>query len=388
MLAAWAFCALAVLTKGLIGVLLPMLAVATYVAAARDLALLRRLHPVAGLAIVLAITAPWFILAELRNPGFADFFFVQEHWQRYTQPGHRRPGPWWYFIPVSVLYLMPWLPAIVAVQAQAWRRPARVSVAAKGFDDVLFAWCWTGAIFVFFSLSSSKLVAYILPVMGAVALAVAVPLARRWDATMAITAWTLIGGGLLVAVAAFPAARWIKPPPLQEIYAANAGWVVAGGCILALAGLLALRCLRLRRRMMALAVLVLGGLLGCQIGAAVAHRVDGHFSAEEFIERLTEEKRPFRPELPFYSVDVFDHAVPFYLGRKVTLVREKGELAWGIAAAPANFIEDLAEFERRWRDGGDAFAFMSTATFEALRGSGLPMRVLVDDGRRVIVARH
>ncbi len=387
MLAAWVFCALAVLTKGLIGVLLPMLAIATYVVVARDLGLLRRLHLVTGMAIVLGITAPWFVLAELRNPGFADFFFVQEHWQRYTQPGHRRPGPWWYFFPVTVAYLLPWLPAIVAALVQASRRPARATVAAKGFDDVLFAWCWTGAIFVFFSLSSSKLTAYILPIVGAVAMAAAVPLARRWDATMAITAWTLTGGGLLMAVAAVPAARWIKVVSLQELYATNAGWVAGSGCILVLTGLLALRCLRRRRRMLTLAVLVLGGVLGCQVAAIVAHRVDSYFSPEELIERVTEDRRPFRPELPFYSVDVFDQAVPFYLGRSVTLVREKSELAWGIARSPANFIADLAEFERRWRDGGDAYAIMSTATYEALRASGLPMRFLVGDKRRIVVTR-
>ena len=386
MLVAWALCALAVLTKGLVGVLLPILAVATYVIFARDLALLRRLHLLAGVAVFLAIALPWFVLVELRNPGFSEFFFVHEHWQRFTQPVHRRTGPWWYFVPIAVVFLLPWLPAIGAALAR--RRPAAGVSLARTFDHALFAWCWAGAILVFFSLSSSKLPAYIMPAMGAVALAVAAPLARRWDATIRITARTLVLGGLFIAAAAFPAGRWIKVPLVQDLYAANAGWVVAGGAILILTGALALRGLHRRRRIGALATLVLGGVLGCQVATVVAHRVDSYFSAEDLVERVTGDIRPFQPELPFYSVDIFDHTVPFYLGRTVTLVRERGELAWGIAAAPANFIDDLAEFARRWRDGGDAYAIMSLRTFETLQATGLPMRVVDGDGRRIIVARR
>src|SRR5678815_218304 len=58
---AWALCALSVLTKGVVGIALPLLALAAYVAIARDFALLRRLHVAAGLAVFLAIAAPWFV---------------------------------------------------------------------------------------------------------------------------------------------------------------------------------------------------------------------------------------------------------------------------------------------------------------------------------------
>ena len=114
------------------------------------------------------------------------------------------------------------------------------------------------------------------------------------------------------------------------------------------------------------------------------------FSGERLLERVTGREGivPFRPEVPFYSVDLFDQTVPFYLGRTVTLVHEQGELAWGIAAAPANFVADFAEFERRWRADGEAFAIMRTETHALLAAGGLPMRVVDTDGRRVVVARR
>jgi len=387
MLAAWTLCALAVLTKGIVGVMLPALAIATYVAVQRDVALLRKLHVASGLAVLAVITLPWFILVELHNPGFAEFFFVHEHWQRFTQAAHRRPGPLWYFVPIAVVFLMPWLPALVLSttrggEASAQRPPA--------FAPRTFAWCWAAAIFVFFSMSSSKLPAYIMPAMGAVALAVAASLARRWDATIRITAWMLIGGGILLAAVAVPAATWIRVPMVHDEYVANVGWIVAGAMVFGMAGATALRLLRTKRRIRALVTLVLGVMLACQIGAVLAYRIDGYFSAERLIERLSggESMRPFHPDVPFYSVDMFDHTVPFYLGRTVTLVKEKSEMAWGIAAAPENYIESMSEFADRWRHSGAAYAVMTPATYESLQEVGLPMRFVDSDGRRVVVARR
>jgi len=87
-------------------------------------------------------------------------------------------------------------------------------------------------------------------------------------------------------------------------------------------------------------------------------------------------------------VSSFDHTVPFYLGRTVTLVREQGEIAWGIANAPRNYIARIEEFEERWRADSDAYAIMMDSTYDELRQTGLPMRLVDRDGRRVIVSRR
>ncbi|MEO6565532.1 MAG: glycosyltransferase family 39 protein [Casimicrobiaceae bacterium] len=386
MLVAWALCALAVLTKGPVGVVLPALAIATYVLVARDLSLLRRLHITLGLMVLAVITLPWFLLVEARNPGFSEFFFVHEHWQRFTQPLHHRAGPIWYFIPILVVFLMPWLPAM-AWSIRDWKG---FGATPSGFSPGRFAWCWAGAILVFFSVSSSKLPAYVLPAMGAIALAVAAPMARRWTMSVRITAWTLVSGGVVTALAAVPVTVWITAALVRDDYASSVGWVIAAGLLLSATGIVTLRSLLKRQRVNALAVLVLGAMTACQLGAVVAYEVDRYFSAERLIERISggESLRPFRPELPFYSVDTFDHTVPFYLGRQVILVKEKGELDWGIARAPRTYIAEFATFEQRWRDGGDAYAIMAPSTYEALRRADLPMRLIDTDGRRVVVTRN
>src|SRR5258706_9217613 len=76
MLVAWAAAALAVMTKGLVGIVLPAGSVATYVLLHRDWRLLRRLYLIPGRPFVLAIAAPWFLLVSLANPEFSRFFFI------------------------------------------------------------------------------------------------------------------------------------------------------------------------------------------------------------------------------------------------------------------------------------------------------------------------
>jgi 4-amino-4-deoxy-L-arabinose transferase-like glycosyltransferase len=229
MLVAWALCGLAFLTKGAIAVVLPGLALVVYVALSRDLGLVRRLHLLPGLAVFAAITMPWFIAVELRNPGFNEFFFVHEHWQRFTQPVHRRTGPLWYFIPIAIVFLLPWLPAIVVMLAKR----SVVRARSAGFDAQRFAWCWAATIFVFFSLSSSKLPAYIMPALGAVALAAAPLLARRWKASLSISGWTLIACGIFAAAATVAAPAWIKVPDVLATFESNRGWLFAAAAALA-----------------------------------------------------------------------------------------------------------------------------------------------------------
>jgi 4-amino-4-deoxy-L-arabinose transferase-like glycosyltransferase len=79
MLLAWAAMACAVLSKGLVGVVIPGLVLAVYVAIERDLSPLKRLHWWPGLGLFAAIVLPWFVLVQQRNPEFFGFFFVNEH---------------------------------------------------------------------------------------------------------------------------------------------------------------------------------------------------------------------------------------------------------------------------------------------------------------------
>src|SRR5437868_5011601 len=100
MMWAWAAIGLGTLVKGPVAVVIPGGALALYSLATRDFAVWRRLHLVAGIALFIVLSAPWFIAVSLKNPEFAHFFFIHEHVDRYLTTEHRRTGAIWYFVPL------------------------------------------------------------------------------------------------------------------------------------------------------------------------------------------------------------------------------------------------------------------------------------------------
>jgi hypothetical protein len=124
-----------------------------------------------------------------------------------------------------------------------------------------------------------------------------------------------------------------------------------------------------------------------QILLTGTHGLDGYFSAERAVDTFLGENRSFPAEPPFFSVEMLDQSVMFYLGRTLTQVETKGELAEGIAAEPEKFIARRSDFERKWRALDEAYAVMSPRTYRELQDAGLPMSVMANDARRAFVAR-
>lgn len=167
-LPAYFFMALATLTKGLIGAVLPALSLLSYLVARGDWRLLRQGRLISGIAVFLLIAAPWFIWVSLATDGqwIKDFLFIH-HLQRYTSGlGHRQPY-YYYFTTLAVDFL-PWtifaLPALAAfgVNKTSLKEPT-----------TLFFILWFVAVFVFFTLSDTKRDLYLLPLFPPLAILVA-----------------------------------------------------------------------------------------------------------------------------------------------------------------------------------------------------------------------
>lgn len=175
--AAWAAAGLAVLAKGLIGVVLPALVLLPVLAWQRRwVAIARLLHPLALLAFALVVV-PWFAAMAQRFPGFLDYFFLEQHVRRYAQGGFNNAQPWWFFVPVVLLLTLPW-----SLWLPAWWRERTRPVTAVAAP---YAW-WVVAVLAFFSLPQSKLVGYTLPALAPLAalLALAAARGRAWRYVM------------------------------------------------------------------------------------------------------------------------------------------------------------------------------------------------------------
>ena len=373
----WFGMALAVLSKGLIGLVLPVGTLAIYMVWQRDWGLLHRLHLLWGLAILLAVCAPWFLLVSQRNPEFAQFFFVHEHFQRFTSEVHHRPGPWWYFLPVLVAGLLPWtgfLPGAVA--AALWPQPGY-------FQPARLLLVWAGFILLFFSLSSSKLPFYILPVLPALAPLLAMQAlcvdTRRLARQAAVTALlgvAVAAGGLALVLNLVPGDILAgEPRQLGE-------WVILGGVALALAAGVGAAAASRGNRMLALLSLSVGMLLAVQVGALTHNAGLQGFSGHDLAEVI----RPrLRPATEIYALRHYDQSLPFYLRRTVVLVDYRDEFAPGLDREPRHNSASFDDLVDRWRAGRPLLVLTDRRGRAALEQSGLDSQVLYEDSKRYLL---
>jgi len=383
---AWIAMALAVLSKGLIGIVLPAIVLGAYFACTRQWSLLRELRPMTGAALFLAIAAPWFVVVSLRNPEFAPFFFVHEHFDRFVE-GNDRLGPWWYFFVLLPLGFLPWLLALPTAQharSYALGDPSRTTLRVR-----LALVLWAMVILAFFTASRSKLPGYILPAVPPLAMLAGIGLADAGRRACREIAGFAGATGLVIAVIGIAIHYGATQDATRAPYGTYAPWIVAGGAAWTVGAVLAWRYARRRsstdRSMLpGLFALALGVHAGTQLLIAGHDALRGSRSAYDLALAV-------RPHLdrsqPFYAVRIFDHTLPFYLGKPLTLVDYEDELALGLRMEPWRGIRDIDTFERRWRLDARPLALMSPQTFETLIDRGVPLTALAGDRRRVIAGK-
>jgi 4-amino-4-deoxy-L-arabinose transferase-like glycosyltransferase len=380
LLAAWAAMALAALSKGLIGLAFPAATLLLYCAVERDFRMLAKLEWVRGPLLFLAIAAPWHIAVSLANPEFPYFYFVHEHFLRFLTTGHRRVAAWWYFVPILLGGLVPWTLLLLPACVEGWRDAGL----ANGFRPARFALLWSAFVLVFFSLSGSKLPAYILPVFPTLGLVLGLHLSRAPAPRLA--AWILPVAPLALAGSW---AAWKAPEDVGDAWAwamyNEASVEVAGGALLLFAGTVA-AWLLLRRGRKATGIIVLAAAATLFISALE----DGYedFAPRQSSKDVAAKMRPLlKPGTPVYSVGLYEQSLPFYLGRTVTLVQYVDEFGPGIRAEPHKAIADLASFRGQWLRQGEAMAIMHPDIYRDLKAEGLPMQALHEDLRRVLVRK-
>ncbi|AYB51754.1 glycosyltransferase family 39 protein [Ralstonia solanacearum] len=380
MWACWAAMALAVLSKGLIGVVLPGFVLVVYTLVARDWALWKRLHLLTGLAVFFAVGAPWFVLISARNPEFAWFFFVHEHFQRFTSTVHHRDAPLWYFVPLLVAGFLPWL---AQLPGAARLTMARDQAAANGFRPTLLLGLWAVLIFAFFSVSNSKLPGYIFPIVPALAILAALVLEQADERMWRWQLKTFLGVSLVGLAACGYLATMASEMYPNAVFARFAAFLAAAFLAAAVLTWLALRLAA--RRFESLAAFACGWFLTFTI-ALLGHEAFGRSMSG--IDLVPAVKPWLKPGVPFYAVERLDHTMPFYLDTPAVMVQEPDELAFGVAHEPAKWIPTTDAFVVRWRDGGQAVAMMSPGTYQRLAAQSVPMTVIAQDTRRVIVRRQ
>ncbi len=354
----YAAAALATLTKGLEGFLVSGAVMFLWLLIFGQWGGLRPLYLPSGIVLFLAIAAPWHLLVASRNPGWAHFYFIYEHWERFTSSkGHGRYQPFWFFVPIVILGLFPWTgflgSSLRDALAGGWAR-------RRENAEAWFFVTWAAFILLFFSASQSKLINYILPLFPPLALLVGRWLAAvmpRPDAFARMRTGLRVFAFLCGLIAAALCAAVIRPGLIRDPAQAAAlkpyAFILAG--ILCLGGIRA--C-------------VPRVVTGAARGAIVAVTVTliFLFGVLSFVMPIIDVRSTkdvavvarglIRPGDRVYNYHAFFHDFAYYTGDVVGLVGYRDELELQFldpAELKARFIDD-AQFRREWGGPGRVFA--------------------------------
>jgi 4-amino-4-deoxy-L-arabinose transferase-like glycosyltransferase len=177
MLATGAFAALALLSKGLIGIVLPVFTLVAWLAAMRQWKSLRVLLWPPAIAVFLVLGLPWFVLMQVRYPDFFHYFFIYQQFERFSETGFNNVQPFWFYVPILVGMCLPW-----TLWGGGLFRKAFWTLFEGRAVRLLMA-AWIVVVIGFFSLPASKLVGYVLPAVPPLAILLADVLGRAYAAS-------------------------------------------------------------------------------------------------------------------------------------------------------------------------------------------------------------
>jgi len=394
------FCALATLAKGLIGMVFPAGIIFFYLLLSRRWRLLSEMRLASGLLLFLAVAAPWFVAVSLQNPEFAHFFFIREHFQRFTSTVHGRYQPFWFFVPVLLGTMLPWSFFIPGALVRAWRDRHH----EDGRSD-MYLLVWTTIIFLFFSKSSSKLIPYILPIFPPLALLVG----HRIDQLLgsrgrSIKAAALLLGATLaiLGVAALGYARlpqvvftlaglvpaWTgalnqfvrHAPPFSMVACVTLGslFLAQGIATLTAAG---------RNPLRLLTALCIGSFL---LECFVPHMIMAQIASAESPRELALKARTLAgPDTRLVTYGPMQ-AVSWYTGRRVLVTGKIDELEFGSQQGDQSaWFPDQQAVLALWGSDRHVLVFLKKGELDTLRPLLKPEPVIkATAGRRVLISNR
>jgi 4-amino-4-deoxy-L-arabinose transferase-like glycosyltransferase len=207
------FVALGMLAKGPVAPFLSFLAILLYAAAVRELRWILKTLWLPGIILCCAVALPWYLAVQMRNPVFFHEFIIEHNLGRFSENLYHHTEPFWYYLPVTLLALIPWTAFAITAFAQMVRRwqAERRPIIARESDAKsqlgIFACCWLIAPVIFFSISQSKLPGYILPAIPAAALLLVEYLRHRLEKNESepVATWLAIMHALLASSPMVPA---------------------------------------------------------------------------------------------------------------------------------------------------------------------------------------
>lgn len=386
----WVFIcsALAVLTKGLIGVVLPGGVIFIYLLASKRWKLLLRVPWISGTALFLLLAAPWHLLLAQRHSDFLWFYFVREHFLRYSSDIAERHGAFWYYLPVLVVGFLPWFGLLPGT----WRL-FRQTKENQDKESLIFLCAWAGFIVFFFSISKSKLTPYILPVWPALAILAAralIEVRRRSSPMDRGTVWGLAGSNLLLTLLLGSFAVVSSGLRLEQL--GNVSFRVPLLFITATAGvilsLLALWFLLRRVQPQGIFLLLLVSCVFLFSVALAGSEVAKGRTAKAIAECILDGP----PDRPVAAFKTYPQSLPFYLDRKIDVVNYQGELGYGISKLEEEQrrlqYPEMETFLPRWNSDSPMYMVIQRRHLQLMEDLGMRAGTILLQERKLVLVTN
>ncbi len=209
-LAVFYFCmALGMLAKGPVAPFLAAAVIAVFAYFARQWRLLLRTLWLPGVALFCAVAMPWYFAAQMRNAKFFREFILEHNLARFSTNLYHHPEPLWFYIPVVVLAMVPWIVYVIAAcveSVRVWWSERQATSDDPELEFRIFAFVWLFVPVIFFSLSKSKLPGYVLPSIPAGAVLLADFLLRRIEDKQGTSKWMAVFHAAIASATIVPAA--------------------------------------------------------------------------------------------------------------------------------------------------------------------------------------
>lgn len=332
-----------------------------------------------GFALALVVAVPWFVLVSWRNPEFFHFFVVDQHLARYLWT-NEHTEPVWFFLPLIPAALAPW--GLVLLLDPPALRDALAPPSWSPSTRLLAIWA---AVTVgFFSLSTSKLLTYILPAMPPLSVlaarAIELGLARgRRAGVWRIGRFLLIAGpiaSLCGAVLPFVGHHWRVPIVAPRL--------VAGGLVLAATGWVIGQFARSDRPYAALGALTLGWF------ALFMVVVSGRGAANDYSSLGLAARAAMRPDDRLAMYNHFTEGIPYYAQHRTIMVGLVGELKFGSQQGDqSGYFWSLDDLRREWTGSRRLFLVINRWELAALHPpfDPAPIEVASKD-EKVLLVNH
>lgn len=356
---AFAAAALAVLTKGLIGIVFPLMIIGAWILLMGEWRALKRLYLPSSLLIFLSITVPWHVLIGKHNPEFFYFYFIKQHFLRYTTHDVGHYQPLWFFIPVILLGFFPWivfLPQAIMKQCRSWRQ-------RNEHKTELYFLLWAALIFVFFSFSKSKLIPYILPILPPLSILVARYLEEGINTTsqqgikIGYACLMLLAVAISYFFCLFPYRSTLYDPSQAAFYLTLAALLLIVGAVSG-----SFYAYRNIKKAIMLTIATSGAFLLVSLAAIPAIDTRTILPLAQILKPILQTQDEVITFNQYYQ------DLPFYLERKVSILNWRNELSYGIEHQAAHewMLDDTA-FWQHWHSEKRVFVVMSINEFAQLQ---------------------